>query len=469
LFFFTFLSFLLRTWFLPQNLFFGFEQGRDFLKVTDILHGDIVLVGPKTDIDGVFHGALSYYLLLPFFVITQGSPYGVLALFILIHSFSVFLLYFLMKAVWNERSGIFAVILYTFSYPLIIYSRWLSNPNLVVPLVIGIFFCIAYGKITWWLLPLGAILFGILIHLQIVSALLVFVPILLFLRATRYSFRALILPVSLVVLLLLPYGVFEIKYHFTMTKAIISYLQQPHGERVARILTVNPFVDQLTDFLFVEHSLASSLFFLGCILFGFVSIYRKGTKSRFLFWGLLFPPLLFFLIPMIPLRHFYNATPVFFICLLGIIASELWKRHIFLSLIFVSIIVVSNVSIYRARIPENIANFLYHSQRMYLGDELSLIDIAYGEANGRPFSYDYYSIPYWKEEAWKYLFLWYGMGRYGYVPSTNVPGSFYVFIEPDEYQPKYQKDWYETITKRSTLRFRTTSHHLTLEQRLPLP
>ena len=54
---------------------FGFEQGRDAYRITHLIHGkDLFLVGPKTDIAGIFHGAWYYYLMaLPYFV-GRGSP-----------------------------------------------------------------------------------------------------------------------------------------------------------------------------------------------------------------------------------------------------------------------------------------------------------------------------------------------------------------------------------------------------------
>ena len=78
---------------MPHNLFFGYEQGRDFIKLAEILSGDLPLVGPKTDFDGVFHGVLSYLVMIPGFVIGGGNPWIVLLSFIVTNALGVIFLY----------------------------------------------------------------------------------------------------------------------------------------------------------------------------------------------------------------------------------------------------------------------------------------------------------------------------------------------------------------------------------------
>ena len=52
-------AFLLRIAWLDKNLFFGYEQGRDLLAIKDIIFNkNLTLLGPKTDIDGIYHGPL---------------------------------------------------------------------------------------------------------------------------------------------------------------------------------------------------------------------------------------------------------------------------------------------------------------------------------------------------------------------------------------------------------------------------
>ena len=67
----------LRFYNLTQHMSFSYDQGRDFLVLQDMVEGDLKLVGPTTGIDGFHIGPFFYYILLPGFVLSGGSPYGV--------------------------------------------------------------------------------------------------------------------------------------------------------------------------------------------------------------------------------------------------------------------------------------------------------------------------------------------------------------------------------------------------------
>src|SRR3989344_136093 len=123
-----FIAFFLRAYLIPQNLFFGPEQGRDFLAIKNIAIGHhFPLIGAKTDIDGIFHGPIYYYFSALPFLVTNGNPVFVSLFFIFINSLTVFLIYSLGKEMFNKRVGMISAIVFTFSFGAIVYSRWLSN------------------------------------------------------------------------------------------------------------------------------------------------------------------------------------------------------------------------------------------------------------------------------------------------------------------------------------------------------
>lgn len=103
---------------------------------------------------------------------------------------------------------------------------------------------------------------------------------------------------------------------------------------------------------------------------------------------------------------------------------------------------------------------------MYFLNELELLDYVYNEAGNKPFSYDYYSVPYWRNESWEYLFSWYGAKKYGYTPQKDRTQVFYVFIEPEE-KLNYQKDqWYKGLEENSEFIDKKISGKLTAEKRM---
>lgn len=459
-------AFLMRVWWLHDNLFFGFEQGRDLLKVSDIIKGDITLLGPKTDIDGVFHGALSYYYLIPIFLLVGGSPYAMLVSLIAIHALSLGLLYLLLNKIADRRAAAIGSILFAVSYPLIIYSRWLSNPNLVVPLTILIFYSLVTSEKKPRYLLVLATSFALLIHLQIAVAVLIALPVLyLFVKLRLYKHRLyLLIAGALFGILMSTYILFEVKNNFLISNSFINNFSGEKTVTTERVKTLDGFYDHLADFFFADRRWLSFIFLLG--LCSYVLLFlRKNKFAAFFVLAVITPPILFYITGFGPLRHFYNASPVFLIIVTAIVLSHLYSRSRVLSLLVLGIILFSNLQTYTNRIPENVANFLYHAQRMYLGDEQKIIDYAYAKANGQPFSYDYYSIPYWKSEAWEYLFNWYGMHTYGYRPTEKRTETFYVFMEPDESQPQYQNTWYQNLNKESLVVSSFTSRHLTVEER----
>ena len=62
-------------------------------------------------------------------------------------------------------------------------------------------------------------------------------------------------------------------------------------------------------------------------------------------------------------------------------------------------------------------------------NQLSVIDYAYGQANGRAFKYVVYTPPVF-DYTYRYLFKWYGPNKYGYAPNDNAHLAYFI-IEPD--------------------------------------
>jgi len=123
-------SAFLRLYRLDKLLGFWYDQGRDALVIWDLLHyGKTFLIGPVTGIEGIFLGPFYYYLLTPFYWLGGGSPVFVTAGLSWLSVGTVFLIYLLAKKIFGIKTALLATILYGFSYNLILFSRWLANPN----------------------------------------------------------------------------------------------------------------------------------------------------------------------------------------------------------------------------------------------------------------------------------------------------------------------------------------------------
>jgi hypothetical protein len=66
---------ILRSNNLWNNILFTYDQGRDAQRIAGIVSlKDFKLVGPETDIPGVFNGPLFYYLLAPVYAVANFNP-----------------------------------------------------------------------------------------------------------------------------------------------------------------------------------------------------------------------------------------------------------------------------------------------------------------------------------------------------------------------------------------------------------
>lgn len=126
---------LLGGWFIrthrtDQILGFYFDQGRDAKVIWDLWHSaDLFLIGPTTGIAGIFRGPLYYYLIAPFYLISDGNPLGPSYFLAFTSMIAVLLLYCLGKRIQGRATGLFAAMIGSFSFYIMVASRWLSNPT----------------------------------------------------------------------------------------------------------------------------------------------------------------------------------------------------------------------------------------------------------------------------------------------------------------------------------------------------
>ena len=99
-------------------------------------------------------------------------------------------------------------------------------------------------------------------------------------------------------------------------------------------------------------------------------------------------------------------------------------------------------------LPENEGVFFQAGQRLFkYSDMLAVIDWIYQDAQGENFSLHPFTIPYFSDDAWRYLFSWYGERKYGYLP-TEPTKIFYTIYQPSEGQPWFLDSWLEKEEKR---------------------
>ncbi|MFH1561546.1 MAG: glycosyltransferase family 39 protein, partial [Patescibacteria group bacterium] len=222
----------LRCYRLDDLLGFYYDQGRDGLKVLEMLTlKDWPAIGPTTGLAGIFLGPFWFYLIAPFYFIGRGNPAVAAAFIALIDSFSIVLLYLFAKKFFNQKVALVSAGIWTFSYYLIRSARWFSNPSPVPFFAILLLWALAE-----WLVSkkekqivLVSICLAVITQLEMASAVFYYPAILAFLVLFKVNLKALFrskwfwLATAIFVAFLIPQMVFELKNDFIMSKNVFGF------------------------------------------------------------------------------------------------------------------------------------------------------------------------------------------------------------------------------------------------------
>ena len=136
------LAFAFRYWLIAdQHIYFWYDQARDaYLAQQIYLERDLKIQGPSASgtNDTIYHGVFYYYFIGFFYTVFAGDPFLVTIIMALINSAAVFLLYFLINAIFkNKTMALLGAFLLALNFEHAQYSTWLSNPMMgLLPLLV---------------------------------------------------------------------------------------------------------------------------------------------------------------------------------------------------------------------------------------------------------------------------------------------------------------------------------------------
>ncbi|PIP62709.1 hypothetical protein COW98_02595 [Candidatus Roizmanbacteria bacterium CG22_combo_CG10-13_8_21_14_all_35_9] len=157
----------LRFWGIESAQSFGWDQGRDSWLVRDIIVKKTwVLNGPRTGV-GHFHlGPLWYYLLVPFYYLTNLDPTGANYLNILINILNFLAIFWVTLKIFNKKAALFTIFIYATNKYLIEINRTPWNVSLVSGIAALIFYGIyqiIFKKNYYWIF-IVSFLTGLFFH-----------------------------------------------------------------------------------------------------------------------------------------------------------------------------------------------------------------------------------------------------------------------------------------------------------------
>ncbi len=153
-------AFFVRVYRVDQILGFYYDQGRDALVIWDLIHkGKLFLIGPTTGIAGIFRGPYYYYLIAPFYFLGQGNPVWPAVFLAFTTVLAIGLIYYLGYKIGGTVTGIFAATLSSFSFNIVMASRWLSNPTpmLLLSLILVWMMLLVTEKKKWAWVGIAAV------------------------------------------------------------------------------------------------------------------------------------------------------------------------------------------------------------------------------------------------------------------------------------------------------------------------
>lgn len=266
---------------------YTYDQGRDFLKVEEIVRfRNLTFIGPTTGIMGLYHGAWWYYLLSFPYILFNGDPMG-FYYFMFFISLIVNLGFFVfLKKEFNFKTALLFLTIVSVSPYFITLSFFASNniitPYVILFLIVSIYYLFKTKKYIW--LFFTALSIGFIHEFEVAFGLFI-IPILTTLLLLFKKSRKIFLSVKGVIYFLLglfipltPRVLFEIKHNFIQTKTLFNFFLKP------KFHNPKPFLDVLDDRItlfwnyfkgiFINYNIILSI--IGLVLFVFVLIkYRK--------------------------------------------------------------------------------------------------------------------------------------------------------------------------------------------------
>ncbi|QQS38667.1 hypothetical protein IPM62_04770 [Candidatus Woesebacteria bacterium] len=460
----------IRTYRTDQILGFYYDQGRDALIIWDLWHkGDFFLIGPTTGIAGIFRGPFYYYLIAPFYLISGGNPLGPAYFLAFTTLLAVVLLYYLGAKIQDRATGLFAALLGSFSFYIMVASRWLSNPTpmlLLSVVVVWMLWVINKNislknrsntlRLAW--ITLSFVSGMSLFHFGSAGEFFYFPAFAIFilwqLTKTKWKLSkvidltTLVLAIAAFLFTLAPQVVFDFIHDQILSNNIKKFFvdDESFKKNFWDVLQIRlPFyydVFASKIFHWIRPREKVLLMVLAAAFIIRLPMMLKNDGIKIILILLVSPiiGLLFFQGNSGNVYDYYlTGYYLIFLLLVGIVLGQIWKFKIgkIFVLVFFYVFLSWNGMVTRYHIIAGVDG----PQTVMYGNQKQAIDWLYQDAAGRDFSVDVYVppvIPY----SYTYLFTWYGPEKYGYKPSDEQIELLYTVYEVDPPHPERLDAWF---------------------------
>ncbi len=414
------LSLVVRFLYFPGNVYFAYDQARDSYFATEILKGDIRLIGPPSAASTkLFPGPLSLYLYAIVYFIFSPNPETLSAFFRIYNALGVFLVFLIGSKLFSKKVGILSSILFAVSYEQSQYALFMSHQPLalipVLTMYLGlIMFCLEKNTKGLLLSLLGL---GLAIQFHYVYILLIPI-VLVIIIVTRKSLpklklKEILLPFGVFLLTVSSYIISEFRFNFRMLSTIFSSSSGTGFYINEAIFAAKRFV---YDTFWGNYTYAGILLIISLFVFSYLIV-----KSTFRYKVILL--FLWFVGGIIP--YFVSGTSSYYysagasaslVILFSFLVTRLYKSVPVIAIVLFSGVIMNNYFLIRTQNPLGPNKDMVIQPQMLLREELNALSYIYHSADQKPFAVNALTIPLNVNTTWSFLFEWYGKGYFGYLP-----------------------------------------------------
>lgn len=283
----TALALFFRLYNYPNFLFFIYDQGRDVQKIKTIVDGDLTLIGPTSGLEGFFLGPMWYYVGIPGYVLSNGSPYGIALWYIFLGSTALLFFYWLVKKLFPQSHvwQIVAYALLTLIPGSVLGTTFIWNPLISIPIMAVVLLALIKVRESRMWLFIAFFLLGLVLHSEFAYGVFL-IPtlfVLIFWLRQRAQIVDYLIAVSALGITFLPQLLFELKNNFLMTKSLLQgVVSGENSISFFKLWSSRPLqlFDATRELLF-GGSKAGSIFTLIALIAIIIGIHTAWKKRQF--------------------------------------------------------------------------------------------------------------------------------------------------------------------------------------------
>lgn len=412
-----------------------YDQGRDFLWVKNqIDFRRPSLIGPAGSLQGVFFGPLWFWLLTLPYLISHGSPLVMTLFNALIVYSSLVLAAFIFKK-FDQKISYFIIFLGFISPGIHGLANHAFSQHLLPLLTVLLIFSLTQILFCFsrWHFILACFWISLMFHAEppisifSIPALLI-VSFLAGRQQKKINYKTIFLGIIVFIIPFLPLIIFDIRHDFLQLKSVLSFLNG--NTRGLQEIAPLSFWQRLLDrpnrlfFSFKETVFKTANIFVLLVLITLIKLVKDAQLSPFIMKFLQASLIYFMSVSAIfifyphEFKLFYlGGLQLLYLIWMAIGLSLLWQKvnHKKYVIIFLSLVFLVNL---------NLLSFISSPSKSFakqreLGslyiNQAQVIDWIYRDAAGKGFK-TYIFVPTIYDYNYQYMFFWYGLSRYGYLP-----------------------------------------------------